>query len=73
MLQRYTAAAVTPFSLVTPVVGLASTYLLLGETLSTLELAGALLILVGLAVAVIRLSSPRALTRAAVRIRATRS
>ncbi|HEY5488561.1 MAG TPA: EamA family transporter, partial [Candidatus Limnocylindrales bacterium] len=54
MLQRYTAAAVTPFALIVPVAGLASAFVLLGETLSTLELGGAILILLGLSVAVVR-------------------
>jgi O-acetylserine/cysteine efflux transporter len=52
MLQRYSAATVTPFALIVPVAGLGSAYLLLGETLSPLELVGALTILVGLVVAV---------------------
>ena len=52
MLQRYSAATVTPFALIVPVAGLASAYLLLGETLSLFELVGAFAILVGLAIAV---------------------
>jgi O-acetylserine/cysteine efflux transporter len=54
MLQRYTAAAVTPFALIVPVAGLASAFVLLGETLSALELGGAIMILLGLSVAVVR-------------------
>jgi O-acetylserine/cysteine efflux transporter len=54
MLQRYTAATVTPFALIVPVAGLASAFVLLSESLTTLELAGAGLILLGLAVAIMR-------------------
>jgi O-acetylserine/cysteine efflux transporter len=54
MLQRYPAAAVTPFALIVPVAGLASAYVLLGEVLSALEIVGAVLILVGLSIAVVR-------------------
>jgi O-acetylserine/cysteine efflux transporter len=53
MLQRYSAATVTPFALIVPVAGLGSAYVLLGETLSVLELVGALGILIGLAIAVV--------------------
>lgn len=44
-------------------VALASAYVLLSETLSVLELAGALLILLGLAVAVVRRPAALALLR----------
>ena len=63
MLQRYTAATVTPFALIVPVCGLASAYVLLRESLSVLELAGAVLILLGLAVAVVRWPAAFALIR----------
>jgi len=65
MLQRYTAASVTPFALIVPVAGLASAYVLLNETLSVLELGGALLILLGLAVAVVRRPASFSLLRRA--------
>ena len=63
MLQRYTAATVTPFALIVPVAGLASAFVLLSESLTSLELAGALLILLGLAVAVVRWPAAFALRR----------
>jgi O-acetylserine/cysteine efflux transporter len=49
MLKRHSAAAVTPFSLLIPVFGIASAALLLGERPSALELGGAALICAGLA------------------------
>ena len=48
LLQRYAASTVAPLSLLVPVVGMASAALLLGETLSGLQLAGAALIMAGL-------------------------
>jgi O-acetylserine/cysteine efflux transporter len=48
LLSRYPAATVTPFALLVPVAGIASTNLLLGESLGHVELAGAGIILAGL-------------------------
>lgn len=48
LLGRYETWRVAPLSLLVPVVGLASAALLLGETLSIMQLAGALLIMAGL-------------------------
>ncbi|WP_029592934.1 O-acetylserine/cysteine exporter [Franconibacter pulveris] len=48
LLGRYETWRVAPLSLLVPVVGLASAALLLGETLSLLQLLGALLIMAGL-------------------------
>ena len=48
LLQRYAASTVAPLSLLVPVVGMASAALLLGETLSGLQLTGAVLIMAGL-------------------------
>ncbi|GGD16787.1 MULTISPECIES: O-acetylserine/cysteine exporter [Franconibacter] len=48
LLGRYETWRVAPLSLLVPVVGLASAALLLGETLSVLQLLGALLIMAGL-------------------------
>ena len=48
LLGRYEAWRVAPLSLLVPVVGMASAALLLGETLSGLQLAGAALIMAGL-------------------------
>ena len=47
-LGRYETWRVAPLSLLVPVVGMASAALLLGETLSGLQLAGAALIMAGL-------------------------
>ena len=48
LLGRYETWQVAPLSLLVPVVGMASAALLLGETLSGLQLAGAALIMAGL-------------------------
>lgn len=50
LLSRYPASQVAPFSLLVPVVGLTSASILLGERLALLQLAGALLVMIGLAV-----------------------
>lgn len=50
LLSRYPAAQVAPFSLVVPVVGIASSALLLGERMSGAEYLGALLVMGGLVV-----------------------
>ncbi|WP_298187716.1 EamA family transporter [uncultured Pseudomonas sp.] len=48
LLSRYPASQVAPFSLLVPVVGVTSAALLLDEQLSTLQLFGALLVMLGL-------------------------
>lgn len=48
LLSRHPASQVAPFSLLVPVVGLSSSALLLGERLETLQLLGALLVMLGL-------------------------
>lgn len=48
LLGRYETWRVAPLSLLVPVVGLASAAVLLGETLTVMQLAGALLIMAGL-------------------------
>ncbi|SIT41891.1 cysteine and O-acetyl-L-serine efflux system [Paraburkholderia ribeironis] len=50
LLSRYPASQVAPFSLLVPIVGLASASLLLDEQLSVMEIAGAALVMAGLAV-----------------------
>jgi O-acetylserine/cysteine efflux transporter len=50
LLSRYPASQVAPFSLLVPIVGLASASLLLGERLSAPQIGGALLVMTGLAV-----------------------
>ncbi|MET3897819.1 O-acetylserine/cysteine efflux transporter [Devosia sp. UYZn731] len=48
LLARYPASLIAPFSLLVPVAGIASTIVLLGETVSTLEILGSLLVFIGL-------------------------
>lgn len=50
LLSRYPASQVAPFSLLVPIVGLASASLFLDERLSTVQIVGALLVMAGLAV-----------------------
>lgn len=54
LLARYPASLVAPFSLLVPVFGMSLTALLLGESLSSAKLAGAALVMAGLAVTVVR-------------------
>ncbi len=48
LLRAYSAAMVTPFALLIPVVGMVTSWFLLGETISPYEMAGAACILTGL-------------------------
>ncbi|TBU96182.1 EamA family transporter [Phytopseudomonas dryadis] len=48
LLSRYPASQVAPFSLLVPVVGLSSAWLLLGEGLSALQWLGAAVVMLGL-------------------------
>jgi O-acetylserine/cysteine efflux transporter len=50
LLARYPAGSVAPFSLLVPVIGLASAAVFLGEALSAAQVAGAALVMAGLAV-----------------------
>ncbi|KND55455.1 Permease of the drug/metabolite transporter (DMT) superfamily [Candidatus Paraburkholderia kirkii] len=50
LLERYPAGSVAPFSLLVPVVGLASAAVFLGEGLSAAQIAGAALMMAGLVV-----------------------
>ena len=52
LLTRYPASAVSPFALWVPVAGMSATALVFGETLSTAQLVGAVVVMFGLAVAV---------------------
>ncbi len=52
LLSRHPVGAVAPFSLLVPIVGLASASLLLHEALSTAQMAGAALVMAGLAASV---------------------
>lgn len=48
LLKRYPAGLVAPFSLLVPVAGIGSAYVLLGETITPAEVAGSVLVLAGL-------------------------
>lgn len=50
LLSRYPAAVVSPFALLVPVVGITSSALMLGETLSIWQIVGVLLVMAGLIV-----------------------
>ncbi len=50
LLSRYPAATVSPFALLVPVVGMSSSALLLGESLSIWQMAGAVLVMAGLVI-----------------------
>lgn len=50
LLTRHPASVVAPFTLLVPITGLASGYLVLGETVSQTEIAGAALVIAGLVV-----------------------
>ena len=50
LLSRYPASQVAPFSLLVPIVGLASASIFLDERLSAVQIVGALLVMAGLAV-----------------------
>lgn len=54
LLGRHPASVVAPFTLLVPITGLASGYLVLGEVVTPIEVAGALLVIVGLVVTLIR-------------------
>ena len=60
LLGRYPASVVAPFSLLVPVVGFAAAALILGETVSLLEILGSVLIFAGLLLHVL---GPRAVAR----------
>ena len=50
LLSRYPANQVAPFSLLIPLVGLATGWLVFGEALQPLHFAGAALLMLGLAI-----------------------
>lgn len=62
LLGKYPANTVAPFTLLVPIFGFGSAYLLLGETITALEVAGSVLVFVGLFVNVF---GPRLMLRAA--------
>lgn len=58
LMARHPASVVAPFTLLVPITGIASGYLVLGETITPIEIAGALLVIAGLVVTLLR-SRPR--------------
>lgn len=59
LLGLYPSSAVVPFTLLVPVVGMTTAWLVLAEVPSPAEVAGGLLLLAGVAVAVLRAPGPR--------------
>ena len=59
LLTRYPASAVSPFALWVPVAGMSATAWIFGESLSGVQIAGAVVVLLGLAVAVLSPSFKR--------------
>lgn len=51
LLGRYPAGIVAPFSLLVPIVGMTTGMLVLGETMSGVEIGGSVLVMLGLAIA----------------------
>ncbi|WP_240233901.1 EamA family transporter [Devosia lacusdianchii] len=60
LLKRYPASLIAPFSLLVPVAGIASTYVLLGEVITAVEVIGSVLVFAGL---MLNVFGPRLLTR----------
>lgn len=60
LLSRYPAGLVAPFSLLVPIAGIGSAALLLGESISGIEIAGSALVFVGL---LLNVFGPRLLAR----------
>ncbi|GJL93671.1 MAG: O-acetylserine/cysteine exporter [Hyphococcus sp.] len=52
LLNRYTAAQITPFALLIPITGIFTANAFLDETLTQLEIAGALLVMLGLSLCI---------------------
>ncbi|SEQ25596.1 O-acetylserine/cysteine efflux transporter [Devosia sp. YR412] len=64
LLGRHPASVVAPFTLLVPISGLLSGYLVLGEVITPVEILGAMLVIVGLVITVLR-RAPRAILPAA--------
>jgi O-acetylserine/cysteine efflux transporter len=64
LLGRHPASVVAPFTLLVPITGLLSGYIVLGEVITPVEVIGALLVIAGLIVTVLR-RVPRAIPPAA--------
>ncbi len=54
LLGRHPASVVAPFTLLVPITGLASGYLVLGEKVTGIEIAGGLLVIAGLVVTLLK-------------------
>lgn len=54
LMSRHPASVVAPFTLLVPITGLVSGHLILGETITPLEIAGGLLVIAGLVVTLLR-------------------
>jgi O-acetylserine/cysteine efflux transporter len=54
LLGRHPASVVAPFTLLVPITGLMSGYLVLGETITPIEIGGAVLVIAGLVVTLLR-------------------
>lgn len=54
LLGRHPASVVAPFTLLVPITGLLSGYLVLGEVITPIEIGGAVLVIAGLVVTVLR-------------------
>ncbi len=54
LLGRHPASIVAPFTLLVPITGLLSGYLVLGETITPIEIGGAILVIAGLVVTLLR-------------------
>jgi O-acetylserine/cysteine efflux transporter len=61
LLSKYPAGLVAPFSLLVPIAGMGSAALLLGETVTPVEIGGSLLVFLGL---IVNVFGPRLLNRA---------
>lgn len=60
LLSRHSAATVAPFTLLVPVTGIASGVLVLGEPIHPADVAGGVLVLIGLALTVFRMGPKQA-------------
>jgi O-acetylserine/cysteine efflux transporter len=65
LLSRYPASVVSPFALLVPIAGIGSAALLLGETISGIEIVGSVLVFVGL---LLNVFGPRLWKRARVEV-----
>lgn len=54
LLGRHPASVVAPFTLLVPITGLLSGYLVLGEIITSIEVAGAVLVIAGLVITVLK-------------------